>query len=197
MPAQEFPRKQIDIFVSFGPGGAPTSLAVSPMRAGGRFTTRLARPKVKWLPFDARVRIAKVNKLSLAEISVNREVSYNVPQPAVPLEKLQLLPGWITANPTERKCSLKWFCDNVRWPSSVLMPAFFAWPAEQLTSLALPSENGDRPAEQFRLVRPVVVSHSALRIAEWPTFTPPRWRVRVDTTQAAFLGDFYQGRYTL
>jgi hypothetical protein len=33
------------------------------------------------------------NDLQLADIPVNREVKYDVPRPAVPLEKLQLLPG--------------------------------------------------------------------------------------------------------
>ena len=34
----------------------------------------------------------KVNVLPYAEIPVNREVKYDVPRPAVPLEKLELLP---------------------------------------------------------------------------------------------------------
>jgi len=53
----------------------------------------LGRPEVKWRPFNAWVRTVKVNELSLAEIPVNREVKYDMPRPAVPLEKLQLLPG--------------------------------------------------------------------------------------------------------
>jgi hypothetical protein len=53
----------------------------------------LSRPEVKWRPFDAWVRTVKVNELPLANIPVNREVKYDVPRPAVPLEKLQLLPG--------------------------------------------------------------------------------------------------------
>jgi hypothetical protein len=53
----------------------------------------LARPEVRWRPFDEWVRAVKVNALPLADIPVNREVKYEVPKPAVPLEKLQLLPG--------------------------------------------------------------------------------------------------------
>jgi hypothetical protein len=34
----------------------------------------------------------KVRELPYAEIPVNREVKYEVPRPAVPLEKLELLP---------------------------------------------------------------------------------------------------------
>jgi hypothetical protein len=53
----------------------------------------LARPEVKWRPFDEWVHAVKVNELPHADIPVNREVQYEVPRPAVPLEKLQLLPG--------------------------------------------------------------------------------------------------------
>ena len=53
----------------------------------------LSRSEVKWRSFDAWVRTVKVNELPLANIPVNREVKYDVPRPAVPLEKLQLLPG--------------------------------------------------------------------------------------------------------
>lgn len=53
----------------------------------------LARPEVKWRPFDEWVRAVKVNAMPLADIPVNREVKYDTPRPAVPLDKLQLLPG--------------------------------------------------------------------------------------------------------
>lgn len=53
----------------------------------------LSRPEIKWRSFDAWVHNVKVNDLQLADIPVNREVKYDVPQPAIPLEKLQLLPG--------------------------------------------------------------------------------------------------------
>jgi hypothetical protein len=53
----------------------------------------LARPQVKWRPFDQWVQAVKVNAMPVAEIPVNREVKYDTPRPAVPLDKLQLLPG--------------------------------------------------------------------------------------------------------
>jgi len=52
----------------------------------------LARPEVKWRAFDEWARAVKINESPLADIPVNREVKYDVPRPAVPLEKLQLLP---------------------------------------------------------------------------------------------------------
>jgi len=39
------------------------------------------------------VRAVKVNAMPLADIPVNREGKYDTPRPAVPLDKLQLLPG--------------------------------------------------------------------------------------------------------
>jgi hypothetical protein len=52
----------------------------------------LARNEVKWRGFDEWVRNVKVRELPYAKIPVNREVKYEVPRPAVPLEKLELLP---------------------------------------------------------------------------------------------------------
>ena len=57
------------------------------------YENALARHEVKWRPFDEWVRTVKVSGLPYAEIPVNREVKYDVPQPAVPLDKLELLPG--------------------------------------------------------------------------------------------------------
>ena len=57
------------------------------------YENALARNEVKWRGFDAWVRTVKVSKLPYAEIPVNREVKYEVPRPAVPLEKLELLPN--------------------------------------------------------------------------------------------------------
>jgi hypothetical protein len=53
----------------------------------------LARPEVKWRPFDEWVHAVKVNAMPVADIPVNREVKYDTPRPAAPLENLQLLPG--------------------------------------------------------------------------------------------------------
>lgn len=52
----------------------------------------LANAHVKWESFDQWVGNIKINAQPLAEIPVNREVKYDVPKPAVPLEKLELLP---------------------------------------------------------------------------------------------------------
>lgn len=57
------------------------------------YEAALARPDVKWRPFDEWLRAVKVNAMPLADIPVNREVKYDTPKPAVPLEKLELLPG--------------------------------------------------------------------------------------------------------
>jgi hypothetical protein len=56
------------------------------------YENALARNEVKWRGFDAWVRNLKVRELPYAEIPVNREVKYEVPRPAVPLEKLEMLP---------------------------------------------------------------------------------------------------------
>ena len=51
--------------------------------------------EVKWRGFDEWVCTVKSSELPYAEIPVNREVKYDVPRPAVPLEKLELLPNLI------------------------------------------------------------------------------------------------------
>lgn len=56
------------------------------------YENALGRNEVKWRGFDEWVRAVKVHVLPYAEIPVNREVKYDVPRPAVPLEKLELLP---------------------------------------------------------------------------------------------------------
>ena len=55
----------------------------------------LARTEVKWRPFEAWLRTVTVHAMPLAEIPINREVKYDTPRPAVPLEKLQLLPEFL------------------------------------------------------------------------------------------------------
>jgi hypothetical protein len=57
------------------------------------YESALARPEVKWRQFDEWVRTVKVDAMPLAEIPVNREVKYDTPRPAVPLERLQRLQG--------------------------------------------------------------------------------------------------------
>jgi hypothetical protein len=57
------------------------------------YESALARKEVTWRSFDPWVANVKVTAQPLAEIPVNREVKYDVPKPAVPLEKLELLPG--------------------------------------------------------------------------------------------------------
>jgi hypothetical protein len=57
------------------------------------YESALARPEVKWRPFEEWLRAVKVNAMSLGDIPVNREVKYDTPRPAVPLDKLQMLPG--------------------------------------------------------------------------------------------------------
>jgi len=53
----------------------------------------LARREVAWHSFDPWVASVKVTAQPLAEIPVNREVKYDTPKPAAPLQKLELLPG--------------------------------------------------------------------------------------------------------
>lgn len=57
------------------------------------YESALARPEVKWRPFDEWVRAVRINVMPVVEIPLNREVKYDTPRPAVPLEKLQRLPG--------------------------------------------------------------------------------------------------------
>ncbi|HVZ52411.1 MAG TPA: hypothetical protein VG986_10620 [Pseudolabrys sp.] len=57
------------------------------------YEAALAHPQVRWRPFEQWLRAVKVNAMPLAEIPVNREVKYDTPRPAVPLDKLQVLPG--------------------------------------------------------------------------------------------------------
>lgn len=57
------------------------------------YESALARPEVKWRPFEKWVGAVKINAMPAADIPVNREVKYDTPKPAVPLEKLELLPG--------------------------------------------------------------------------------------------------------
>ncbi len=56
------------------------------------YEAALANTHVKWRSFDQWVGNVKINAEPLAKIPVNREVKYDVPKPAVPLEKLELLP---------------------------------------------------------------------------------------------------------
>jgi hypothetical protein len=56
------------------------------------YENALARTEVKWRGFDEWVRTVKVGAMPYAAIPVNREVKYDVPRPAVPLEKLEMLP---------------------------------------------------------------------------------------------------------
>ena len=57
------------------------------------YESALGRPEVKWRPFDQWLGAVTVDARPLAEIPINREVKYDMPKPAVPLEKLELLPG--------------------------------------------------------------------------------------------------------
>ena len=57
------------------------------------YESALGRPEIKWRPFDRWLASVKVNAMPLSEIPVNREVKYDTPKPAVPLERLELLPG--------------------------------------------------------------------------------------------------------
>ena len=56
------------------------------------YENALARTEVKWRGFEEWVRHVKVHELPYIEIPVNREVKYEIPRPAVPLEKLEMLP---------------------------------------------------------------------------------------------------------
>jgi hypothetical protein len=56
------------------------------------YEAALANKHVTWRAFDQWVGSVKVAAQPLADIPINREVKYDVPRPAVPLEKLELLP---------------------------------------------------------------------------------------------------------
>ncbi len=56
------------------------------------YEAALANKNVTWRSFDQWVSSVRINAQPLAAIPVNREVKYDVPKPAVPLEKLELLP---------------------------------------------------------------------------------------------------------
>ena len=79
--------------------GLSDLILVSHAYIGGLYTewwrayeAALADKHVTWRSFDDWVRSVKVNAEPYADIPVNREVKYDTPKPAVPLEKLQLLP---------------------------------------------------------------------------------------------------------
>jgi hypothetical protein len=57
------------------------------------YEAALARPEVAWRGFDEWVRATRLVALAYADIPVNREVKYAAPQPAVPLDQLEDLPG--------------------------------------------------------------------------------------------------------
>jgi len=56
------------------------------------YEVALSNKHITWRPFDQWVASVKINARPLAEIPVNLEVKYDVPRPAVPLEKLERLP---------------------------------------------------------------------------------------------------------
>ena len=79
--------------------GLSDLILVSHAYLGGQYTewwrvyeAALANKLVAWRSFDQWVSSVKINARALVEIPVNREVKYDVPKPAVPLEKLELLP---------------------------------------------------------------------------------------------------------
>ncbi len=57
------------------------------------YESALANKHAQWRGFDAWVGKVDVSARPFAEIPVNREVKYDTPKPAVPLPKLELLPG--------------------------------------------------------------------------------------------------------
>lgn len=59
------------------------------------YEAALASKQVDWRSFDAWASKVKINRLPFAEVPVNREVKYETPKPAVPLPKLELLPGFL------------------------------------------------------------------------------------------------------
>ncbi len=63
------------------------------------YESALARSEVRWRGFDEWVHAVHISERPYAEIPVNREVKYDVPRPAVPLEKLELLPNLFRDDP--------------------------------------------------------------------------------------------------
>ncbi len=81
-------------------GGFSDLILVSHAYIGGLYAdwwrvyeAALANKHVTWRSFDQWVASVKIRPQPLAEIPVNREVKYDVPKPAVPLEKLERLFG--------------------------------------------------------------------------------------------------------
>ncbi len=79
--------------------GLPDLILVSHAYLGGLYVewwrvyeAALANKQVTWRSFNQWVGNVKIAAQPFADIPVNREVKYDVPKPAVPLEKLQLLP---------------------------------------------------------------------------------------------------------
>ena len=79
--------------------GLSDLILVSHAYLGGLYTewwrvyeAALANKSVTWRSFDQWVGSVKISTQPLAEIPVNREVKYDVPKPAVPLQKLEMLP---------------------------------------------------------------------------------------------------------
>ena len=56
------------------------------------YEAALTRKEVAWRSFDSWVASVKVTAQPLTDIPVNREVKYDTPKPAVPLQKLEMLP---------------------------------------------------------------------------------------------------------
>lgn len=56
---------------------------------------------VQWRKFDDWVKAVRQVDLSYAQIPVNREVKYEAPKPAVPLEQLENVPGVTTVAPAK------------------------------------------------------------------------------------------------
>ncbi|MFN3656171.1 MAG: hypothetical protein ACK4UO_02810 [Pseudolabrys sp.] len=81
--------------------GKPSDLIlVSHAYLGGTYTewwrvyeNALASKDAAWRSFDPWVASVKTTAQPFADIPVNRKVKYDTPKPAVPLEKLELLPG--------------------------------------------------------------------------------------------------------
>jgi len=93
--------------------GLADLILVSHAYLGGQYTewwrvyqAALANKQITWRSFDEWVSSVKINGQPLAEIPVNREVKYDVPKPAVPLEKLELLPELRGKKQTERTPTL-------------------------------------------------------------------------------------------